>query len=84
LEPGGVVPAADRMGVLYDSSGGARYYRRHGIACVPPGFIPPCLPSPAERVPSGPGWIYEIKHDGFRMMVRRDGRPVVAVSHSEQ
>jgi ATP-dependent DNA ligase len=35
-------------------------------------------------VPSGPGWIYEIKHDGFRMMVRRDGRPVVAVSHSEQ
>jgi ATP-dependent DNA ligase len=24
-------------------------------------------------VPSGPGWVYEIKHDGFRMMVRRDG-----------
>jgi len=37
-----------------------------------PRFIPPCLPSPAERPPSGPGWIHEIKHDGFRMMVRRD------------
>jgi bifunctional non-homologous end joining protein LigD len=37
-----------------------------------PRFIPPCLPSPADRPPSGPGWIHEIKHDGFRMMVRRD------------
>jgi bifunctional non-homologous end joining protein LigD len=35
-------------------------------------FIPPCLPSRAERPPSGPGWVYEIKHDGFRMMVRRE------------
>jgi ATP-dependent DNA ligase len=38
----------------------------------PPGFIEPCLPTPAERPPSGPGWVHEIKHDGFRMMVRRD------------
>jgi bifunctional non-homologous end joining protein LigD len=37
------------------------------------GFIAPCLPSRAERPPSGPGWVHEIKHDGFRMMVRRDG-----------
>jgi ATP-dependent DNA ligase len=36
-------------------------------------FIEPCLPSPAERPPSGPGWVHEIKHDGFRLMVRRDG-----------
>jgi bifunctional non-homologous end joining protein LigD len=34
-------------------------------------FIEPCLPSPADRPPSGPGWIHEIKLDGFRMMVRR-------------
>ena len=37
-----------------------------------PGFVEPCLPSPAERPPSGPGWIHEIKHDGFRLMARRD------------
>jgi bifunctional non-homologous end joining protein LigD len=37
-----------------------------------PGFIEPCLPSPAERPPSGPRWVHEIKHDGFRMMVRGD------------
>jgi bifunctional non-homologous end joining protein LigD len=36
------------------------------------GFIPPCLPFAAERPPTGPGWVYEIKHDGFRMMVRRE------------
>src|SRR5215469_16368969 len=35
------------------------------------GFIEPCLPSRAERPPTGPGWVHEIKHDGFRMMVRR-------------
>jgi bifunctional non-homologous end joining protein LigD len=35
-------------------------------------FIEPCLPSPADRPPSGPDWVHEIKLDGFRMMVRRD------------
>src|SRR5215831_13173690 len=46
------------------------------IPLPPSGFIEPCLPSPAEQPPSGPGWIHEIKHDGFRMMVRRDARGV--------
>jgi bifunctional non-homologous end joining protein LigD len=36
------------------------------------GFIAPCLPSPAERPPTGPRWIHEIKHDGYRLMARRD------------
>jgi bifunctional non-homologous end joining protein LigD len=35
-------------------------------------FIEPCLPSPADRPPSGADWIHEIKLDSFRMMVRRD------------
>jgi ATP-dependent DNA ligase len=35
-------------------------------------FIEPCLPSPADRPPSGANWIHEIKHDGFRLMARRD------------
>lgn len=38
-----------------------------------PGFIPPCLPSNTPRVPIGPGWLYEIKHDGYRLMVRKSG-----------
>jgi ATP dependent DNA ligase domain len=40
------------------------------------GFIEPCLPSPAKAPPSGPGWLNEIKHDGFRIMARRDGAGV--------
>ena len=36
------------------------------------GFIEPCLPSPAEKPPSGVSWIHEIKHDGYRLMARRD------------
>ena len=36
-------------------------------------FVEPCLPSPAKRPPAGPNWLHEIKHDGFRIMARRDG-----------
>src|SRR5262249_3924601 len=36
------------------------------------GFIEPCLSSPADQPPSGPDWIHEIKHDGYRLMARRD------------
>ena len=39
----------------------------------PSGFIAPCLPSKVARPPSGPLWVHEIKHDGYRLMVRRDG-----------
>jgi hypothetical protein len=38
----------------------------------PSGFIEPCLPSPADRPPDGPNWVHEIKHDGYRLMARRD------------
>jgi len=39
-------------------------------------IIEPCLPRPAEEPPSGPDWIHEIKHDGFRIMARRDAERV--------
>lgn len=41
-----------------------------------PGFVPPCIPTVAKAVPAGPDWVYEIKHDGYRLMVRRDGAGV--------
>jgi bifunctional non-homologous end joining protein LigD len=34
----------------------------------------PCLPLPAKEPPAGPDWIHEIKHDGFRIMGRRNRR----------
>ncbi len=43
--------------------------------CKPPGFIEPCIPTRADKPPVGPDWIHEIKHDGYRMIVRKkDGR----------
>jgi bifunctional non-homologous end joining protein LigD len=35
------------------------------------GFIKPALPCSADDPPIGGNWIHEIKHDGYRLMVRR-------------
>src|SRR6202790_5366131 len=43
---------------------------------LPAGFIPPCLPMMAPRPPSGPIWFHEIKHDGFRIIARKNSRLV--------
>jgi bifunctional non-homologous end joining protein LigD len=40
---------------------------------LPAGFIAPCLPTKAECPPSGELWLHEIKHDGFRVIARKDG-----------
>jgi bifunctional non-homologous end joining protein LigD len=40
------------------------------------GFVTPCSPTRATQPPSGPDWVHEIKHDGYRMMVRREGATV--------
>jgi hypothetical protein len=45
---------------------------RKRLAAGRASFIEPCLPSPADKPSSGSNWIYEIKHDGFRLMARRD------------
>jgi bifunctional non-homologous end joining protein LigD len=39
----------------------------------PRSTIAPCLPKPAKEPPTGPGWVHEIKHDGFRILARRIG-----------
>jgi bifunctional non-homologous end joining protein LigD len=41
-----------------------------------PAFYEPWLPSPAAKPPAGGRWLHEIKHDGFRMLVRRDAAGV--------
>src|ERR1700720_1604665 len=40
------------------------------------GSVPSCLPRPAKEPPAGPGWIHEIKHDGFRILARREAEHV--------
>jgi bifunctional non-homologous end joining protein LigD len=46
------------------------------------GIIEPCLPSPAKAPPSGPGWIHEIKRDGFRILARRDSAGVRLITRA--
>ena len=46
------------------------------------GIIEPCLPSPAKKPPSGPGWLHEIKHDGFRILARRDSAGVQLITRA--
>jgi ATP dependent DNA ligase domain len=39
----------------------------------PAGFIAPCLPTKTDKLPSGSEWLHEIKHDGFRIIARKNG-----------
>jgi ATP-dependent DNA ligase len=43
---------------------------------LPAGFIAPCLPINAPQPPSGEQWLHEIKHGGFRIIARKDGKRV--------
>src|SRR5438045_9168897 len=36
----------------------------------------PCIPTRRTEVPAGPGWLHEIKHDGYRLIVQREGKRV--------
>jgi bifunctional non-homologous end joining protein LigD len=41
-----------------------------------PTFVEPSLATPCDKPPSGPKWLHEIKHDGYRLQARIDGRRV--------
>src|SRR6202165_3739258 len=49
--------------------------RPHVTLPVAPPLVP-MLARAAEQIPSGPGWLYEPKWDGFRAIVFRDGSEV--------
>jgi ATP-dependent DNA ligase len=48
----------------------------------PAEFVEPCLPTISRTVPSGPGWAFEIKHDGFRFLAMRQGERVRVYSRN--
>jgi bifunctional non-homologous end joining protein LigD len=42
---------------------------------APAAFVHPCRPTVSTRPPRGPGWVHELKHDGYRLQIHiRDGR----------
>jgi ATP-dependent DNA ligase len=60
----------------------AIHWHNPGPVRHPVGFIEPCLPTNARIVPTRPQWAYEIKHDGFRFICRRDGERVRVFSRN--
>ena len=49
---------------------------------LPATSFKPCLPRFAKTPPTGLGSIHEIKHDGFRMLARRDGEKFRLISRN--
>jgi len=41
-----------------------------------------CLPTKSISVPDGPDWLHEIKYDGYRLRVERDGTRVRLISRN--
>ena len=41
-----------------------------------------CIPTKSTSVPAGPEWLHEIKYDGFRMLVQRDGDRVRLITRN--
>jgi ATP-dependent DNA ligase len=41
-----------------------------------------CLATAGRQVPSGPDWIHEVKHDGYRMLVIRENERVRLLSRN--
>ena len=35
-----------------------------------------CIPTSGAKVPAGPEWLHEIKYDGYRLRLERDGKGV--------
>jgi ATP dependent DNA ligase domain len=46
------------------------------------GFEPPGQPTTALKPPTGPNWIHEIKHDGYRLMARRAGEKIALITRN--
>jgi hypothetical protein len=52
------------------------------IPAVTPGNVPTappppsCIPTRGTKVPARPDWFHEIKHDGYRLIVQREGKRV--------
>jgi hypothetical protein len=45
------------------------------------GYIPPCIPTRAYKVPCGAGWVHEIKHDGYPTETATRLRPTILLPH---
>jgi bifunctional non-homologous end joining protein LigD len=48
----------------------------------PAGFILPCQPALVSKPPAGSDWLHEVKHDGYRLLARKEaGRVTLWTRH---
>jgi bifunctional non-homologous end joining protein LigD len=47
-----------------------------------PTFVKPQLATPSEQPPQGPGWVHELKLDGYRVQARKDSNKVQLLTRS--
>ncbi len=62
----------------------SRLFGARRAAAPPPRFVPPQLATLVKTVPSGDGWLHEIKLDGYRALARLTGRGVEIYSRNEK
>jgi ATP-dependent DNA ligase len=43
---------------------------------MPKSAFDPCIPTRGTKVPNRPEWLHEIKHDGYRLIIQREGKRV--------
>src|SRR4051812_11458465 len=46
------------------------------VSAMPTTKFQPCIPTRGTEVPAGRDWLHEIKHDGYRLIVQREGKHV--------
>jgi ATP-dependent DNA ligase len=50
--------------------------RKRRVRNWPAGIPLPSIPTRQPVPPNGPAWLHEIKHDGYRLIIRREGETV--------
>ena len=45
-------------------------------------FISPCEPTQRDRPPKGDVWLHEVKFDGYRVQLHKDGKEVAIYSRN--
>jgi len=48
----------------------------------PPAFRPPQLATLVDHVPDGPGWLHEVKYDGYRALIAAAGGTAIAYTRT--
>jgi hypothetical protein len=82
----GTSPRSPRQPGSHPERAGFLVQRSSGLLDAPCSFLrrefpaprlrTPCLPTPSQCPPNGSAWVHEIKHDGYRLIARRDGNRV--------